>query len=138
MVDAERLVSAWLRAQAEVTAVVGPRVFVGLVPAGQAFPLVTVERIGGVPHPGPLHLDRARLQIDAWGRGSTASPVPSGRAQVRDLAALVQALLHERLPGRHELGVVTAVEEDLGLSWSPDPEDGRDRFLFGVTVFTHP
>jgi hypothetical protein len=32
---------------------------------------------------------------------------------------------------------VTAVDDDLGLTWLPDEVTNRDRYIFGVSVFCH-
>lgn len=32
---------------------------------------------------------------------------------------------------------VTGVEDDLGLTWQPDPATARDRYLFGLAVYLH-
>lgn len=130
MVDAERLLVAWLKAQPEVAALVAGRVATELPPS-PTWPFLRLERLGGLPLPlgQAIHVDRARVQLEAWG---------TTKAQAHTLAATVQAVLHERLPGRHELGTVTAVRPDLGLVWSPDPENGRARYVLAVLVFTHP
>lgn len=126
LVDAERLVAGHLRSVPEVVALVGARVYTA-IPPEPVFPLVRLTRIGGTPAV-PAHLDRARLQIEAWG---------TSKAQARDLAETVHAALYD-MPGQYPAGMVTAVEDDLGLTWQPDPDTDRDRYLFGVTVYTHP
>lgn len=124
--DAELLVVQALRATAEVAALVGTRVYTAL-PPDPTYPVVRVTRIGGIPAIRQ-HLDVARIQVDAWG---------TTKKQAFTVATTVQAALHAMV-GPHAGGVVTAVEDDLGLTWSPDPETDRDRYVFGVAVYTHP
>lgn len=127
MVDAEALVVAFLAGQADVAALVGSRISTELPPA-PTFPLVRLERIGGLTGT-PAHLDRARIQVEAWG---------ATKGEAHTVAATVRAALFEELPGTHPLGVVTGAEEDLGLTWSPDPESDQPRYVFGVAAFIHP
>ena len=125
LVDAERLVGDWLRSHADITAIVANRVATEVL----ARPCLKLGRIGGVPVVRQ-HLDAARLQLDAYA---------SNRGGARDLAVRAQAALHAMPAASHALGVVTGVDDDLGLTWSPDPDlnDGP-RFVFGVTVYLHP
>lgn len=126
LVDAELLTVNWLRGHADVTALVATRVYTE-VPAQPVYPLLRVIRIGGVPMIAQ-HLDIARVQIDAWAATKKAA---------RDLAATAQAAMHE-LPGARPLGVVTAVEDDLGFTWSPDDATDQPRYVFGVSIYIHP
>lgn len=124
--DAELWAVNALRASADLAALTGIRVYTS-IPADPTYPLVRVTRIGGVPTIRQ-HLDVARLQIDAWG---------TTKFEARTVAATAQAVLHATV-GAHDEGVVTAVEDDLGMSWQPDPETDRPRYLFGVAVYLHP
>lgn len=124
--DAELLAVNALRTDADLIALVAGRVYTA-VPAEPTFPLVRVTRIGGVPVISQ-HLDVARLQVDVWG---------ATKYQARTVAAAAQAVLHT-IAGIHAEGVVTAVEDDLGLSWQPDQETDQPRYVFGVAMFVHP
>lgn len=124
--DAELLAVNALRANADLAALVGTRVYTA-VPADPSFPLVRVSRIGGIPTI-PQHLDVARLQVDAWG---------TTKHQARTVAATAQAALHAAT-GTHAQGVLTGVDDDLGLSWQPDPETDQPRYVFGVALYIHP
>ena len=125
MVDAERLVGDWLRSHPDITAIVGSRVSTEL----QARPCVKLQRLGGVPARAQ-HLDRARTQVETYA---------SNRGGARDLAARCQAALHAMPDTSHPLGVVTAVVDEMGLTWSPDPDlQDAPRFVFAVLVFLHP
>lgn len=126
LVDAELLAVNYLRATAEVAAIAGSRIYTEIPPT-PTYPLVRVTRIGGVPTIRQ-HLDVARLQIDVWGQT---------KFQARTLAATVQAAMWAAV-GSHAEGVVANVEDDLGLSWSPDPDTDQPRYVFGVAVTIHP
>ncbi|MGH9001914.1 MAG: hypothetical protein ACRDYV_02180 [Acidimicrobiia bacterium] len=92
---------------------------------------VRLSRIGGIPADNVGHLDRARIQVEAFG------------ATGEDAFAIAgEALLALRLlPGSafvYAGAVVTAVDQDLGLASLPDPETDAPRYLFGVVLYVHP
>lgn len=92
---------------------------------GSGLPFTRVTRIGGTPAI-PGRLDAARLQIDVWA---------ADQASARLAAATAQSVLHQ-MPGHlTDDTAVTAVRDDLGLTWLPDDVA---RYLFGVTVYAHP
>ena len=137
--DVERLAQVFLRnhpalrelGEEEFFTGIERRINVGEHPSDPKYPLVVLQRIGGIPVRRGW-LDRARLQVEAWGAEK------GDRYKIRRLAAICRAALDEMPASPHELGVVTAVEDDLGLTPSPDPKTGRPRFLFGVRVYVHP
>ncbi len=125
-VDAELLAANYLRARAEIIALVSTRVVTEL-PKLPTYPVLALTRIGGLAdHPG--WLDVARLQVDGWG-------TTKGNASLVARTALA-ALLD--MPGVHTLGVVTHVAQNLGLTWAPDEISDQPRYLFGVSIHTHP
>jgi hypothetical protein len=124
--DVELIAVGYLRGRAEIAALVGTRVYTE-IPEGPTFPLIAVNRIGGVA-PWPGWLDTARLQIDAWG---------NTKYQARQLAATALAVLLE-MPGTYAQGVITHVTQDLELSWSPDDTTDQPRYVVGVAVTNHP
>lgn len=134
-VDAESLAIAYLAQVSTLTALVGADGVGDALPrdwnAGDRF--VRVTRIGGIPDPldTPGWLDRARLQVDAFGAdGSDA----------HDLAALCLLALKE-LPSSgwtFEGAVVTATSQDLGITNAPDPDTDAARYLFGMVLYVHP
>jgi hypothetical protein len=94
------------------------------LPNAPTFPMVVVQRIGGVPTERHA-LDRARLQVSVWGRNLT---------EAQSLAQQARQALHAAEGNRTGFAFVTAVEDDLGLAFLRDPETGRDRYIFGVVV----
>lgn len=134
--DAELLAVNALRADGDLDVLVDGRVYTA-IPANATFPLIRVIRIGGVPVIRQ-HLDVARLQVDAWaGRLDDPATAATAKGTARRVAAAAQAALHAAI-GSHAEGVVTGVEDDLGLSWQPDPEENRARYLFGLAMYLHP
>jgi hypothetical protein len=132
-VDAETLAVAYLKSVADLTALVGvegistelPRDWV----AGDAY--VRLSRIGGTPADSVGHLDRARIQVEAFGATGEDAFSIAGEA----------LLAFRLLPGSsfdYAGAVVTGVDQDLGLSSQPDPETDAPRYLFGVVLFVHP
>jgi len=125
-VDVELLTVNYLFDHDDIDALVDGRVSTEL-PKTPTFPHLTVTRLGGRgDYPGWLNI--AHLQIDAWA-------ATKGSASL--LARTALAVLRE-MPGLHELGVVTHVGEDLGLTWAPDELTNQPRYLFGVAVHSHP
>ncbi len=122
--DFEAIIAATLRA-ASITDL-GVRVY-SSIPTNPTFPLVTVKRIGGSPRVRQ-YLDGANLQIDVWG---------GTKAQARDIAAACRTTIF-LLEGTQVSSPVSAwisgVDDSLGLTWLPDQETGRDRYLFSVLV----
>jgi len=126
--DAEELATAYLRGVSDVTtAAVG-----GIhteVPKNPTWPLLVVRRIGGRPR-DRRWVDAPRLQIDAW------ADVGEKKA-AHDLAAIARAALQD-MAGIYDQGIVTGVDDDLALTWQPDPVTSRARYLFGIVAYTHP
>jgi hypothetical protein len=94
-------------------------------------PWIRVTRIGGVPNDGIGHLDRARLQVEAYDADEPTAFASAG-------AALTKLRLLPSSGFEFAGAVVTGVDQDLGMTNSPDPETGADRYLFGVVLYVHP
>lgn len=132
LVDVEALVSQYLRAQSEVTAFVGQRVYTAL-PDDKVFPLVRIVRIGGAPKMSrPLYVDSALLQIDVFG-GSKATTFDTVDAVREELAKLPDEAAVQ------PLGVVCGVRFGP-LSYIPDEtfKPAKPRYVQGVTVTVRP
>lgn len=130
-VDAERLLSAYLRNQASVTALVSDRVYTDL-PSRATFPLVRLTLIGGQPvYSYPLFLDEAAIQIDCYG---------GPKVQARLLVDTVRQLLASpEFVGVHDLGVVTSVRFG-SLHYLPDDafEPPKPRYIAEASIFSRP
>lgn len=94
------------------------------------YPLLTVKRIGGVP-PNRRALDSANIQVDAW--GNTKSEAHDAAVKAR--LALMQ--LEGTAVTDPVDAYISGVSDSLGLNWSPDPETGRDRYVFAVYLYGH-
>ena len=106
---------------------VGTRVY-SSIPRDPTFPLITVHRIGGLPAVRE-YLDAANIQIDVWG---------GTKSEARDIAARARVVLLTiagTLITSPVRAWISGVEDQLGLSWQPDPVTGRDRYVFGVAVY---
>lgn len=99
------------------------------IPRAPTFPLAIVARLGGIPAVR-RRLDAARIQVSVWG---------NNKAEARDAADLARIALHEAEGTTSAVyeAYVTGVEDELGLTWLPDQETARDRYLFAVTVYCH-
>lgn len=129
LVDAERLVRDYLAAQADLSALVQGRVYVGVIPPQPTWPLVRLWRVGGAPR-WPQWLDPARIQIEAWADLAQYE-------QARTVARTAQAAL-QLLKGHQTLGTVTGVDQVTGLQNLPDPDSARPRVMFDAVVYIHP
>jgi Protein of unknown function (DUF3168) len=131
MVDVERLMSAWLRARPEITAIVDDRV-VTETPNRVVFPFLRISQIGGAPTwSQPLWLDEAVIQLDAFG---------GPKVQARALIDAARAALSEDFLGSHAgVGVVTCVTFG-DLSYIPDDlwEPPKPRYAATASIYTHP
>lgn len=104
------------------------------IPRNPTYPLVTLKRIGGIP--AERHrLDFASIQVDVWGTSKT---------EARDIAAEARAALYGMEGTSYALAdnwpddaVVSGVSDTLGLTWLPDQETSRDRYVFGVGLYLH-
>lgn len=126
------MVSVYLRAQSEVNAYVGQRVYTAL-PKDKTFPLVRLTRIGGVPPMSrPLVVDRAHLQIDVFG-GSKSTALDTVDAIREELAKIVDE------DPVQALGVVCAVRFGP-LAYLPDEsfKPAKPRYALDVTVSVRP
>ena len=98
------------------------------IPTDAVFPLITVQRVGVIPVIRQ-YLDAANIQVDVWGTSKT---------DAFNIAARARVLLHEMAGTSFTDPVkvwVSAVEDSLGITWQPDPDTGRDRYLFSVLVY---
>lgn len=132
LVDVEALVSAYLRAQSELTALVGQRVYTAL-PKDVTFPCVRLVRIGGAPVMSrPLYVDAARLQVDVFG-GSKATAFDTIDVVREELAKMV-----DEDPVQPE-GVVCGVKFGP-LAYLPDEsyEPAKPRYTQDVVVTVRP
>lgn len=130
-VDAERLVSSYLRDRSEITDIVGDRVYTDM-PKLAVFPLVRITLLGGSPrYSYPLWLDEAFLQLDAYG-----GPKALARQLVDHLR---EALVDTEFAVRHTAGVITGVRFGE-LMYLPDDlyDPPKPRYVAEVSVFSHP
>lgn len=130
-VDAERLTSAYLRADPDMAAIVGDRIYTEL-PSRAVFPLVKITLIGGEPvYSHPLFLDEAFIQFDCYG-----GPKVQARLIVDTLRDL---LASGEFQSVHDMGVVTSVRFG-SLHYLPDDsfEPPKPRFICEASIYTRP
>lgn len=128
--DAEALVVNYLLSVSEVEAVVDDRIGTEL-PDEVFYPYLVVSRVPSL-QAVRRHLDAAEIQVDAWAET---------KAEANDLARTAHAALLDMsgtLDDGLGGGVVTGVDETVGIGWLPDPSTDRPRYLFQMTVYMHP
>lgn len=130
--DAEAIAIKHLRTDQTVAT---NRVY-GQVPASPTFPLLTLHRFGGAPSVKD-RLDVAMVQVDAW--AETKEEARYLAAQARDsLGRLEGQRVSVTMAGSVEVGgFVTNVSDLIGLTWLPDPDTNRPRYLFQVAISLH-
>lgn len=127
----EALVTAFGRAQVEVTELVGDRV-VTVFGKNQVFPAIRVTQFGDAPTiPRPLVHSRFDLQIEAFG---------GPKAIAWRAAETFRAALVARLDGRQTFDSVDAIVTRCtvsGLRDAPDDEftPAKPRYLFTTAVW---
>lgn len=94
-----------------------------------SFPLAIVQRLGGQPVE-KHRIDQARIQLDVYGLD---------KASARDAADQARIVLHEMEGQAFPLwdAFVTNVDDEVGPSFLPDYDTGRDRYVFSVLVTLH-
>lgn len=121
--DVEAIAATKLR----TAAIPGVKSVSSSVPKDADYPLITVQRVGGVPAVRE-YMDAANIQIGVWGEN---------KSQARDIAARARVVLLE-LTGTAVTDPVSAwvssVDDSLSLTWSPDPETGKDRYIFSMMI----
>ena len=131
-IDVEALVVNFLRAQSDVTALCGDRVYTDR-PHKPTYPLVVVNRTGG----GSLyknHLEATEMSIQTFGGTHKAA---------YNLVATCLSVMAASIVGRHPEGVVTKLRT-TAVAYEPDSEStdeqghSRPRFMASATVTAHP
>lgn len=133
MPDAEKLVSAALRADVDVQALVGQRVYT-VLPDAKVWPLLRLQRVGGptiaTPDDDAAWMEHAQLQLEAYG---------GPKAQAWAVANTVKAVLLQRVPGLHADALVERCT--VGSSrYLPDPTwtPAQPRVVFDATIYLRP
>lgn len=118
--DIEAVVSGYLKGATDA----GNRVYTR-IPASPQYPLITVSRLGGIPTV-KHHQDAAQIQVSVWG---------NTKAEARDIATDARLALMTLEGATADDAFVHGVDDATGLTWLPDSETGRDRYLFGVFIY---
>lgn len=129
--DFEVIAVDWLKASAEVTAVVPANMIATKLrrPWQVGDVALRVRRIGGLPTESSTeHVKRGRLQVECFAgdEDTAARGARLAIARLRELAGTTDGDV-----------VVTEVRTDLGLGNNPDPDSDAERFLGGVVLYAH-
>ena len=133
--DVEGAFRDYLRAETQVTAIVGNRAFFGVpVNAGESsYPMLVVSRVGGGDDPSAdVPMDQALVQIDAW--GEVDGKGFGDKTSCRALANAVRRACRKIRSATTQSGVIlygAVVQSDL---WLPDPDTRRPRYAITVVV----
>jgi hypothetical protein len=126
--DVEGGLRAYLRADANVAALVHGRVFFG-IPAEPRFPLLTVTRVGGGEDISPdAPVDVALMEVQVWGEGRNKA----------EATALLNAVRSALFAIRSRTNLTTGVDAFgatvAGVTYLPDPADDRPRYIVTAQV----
>lgn len=99
------------------------------IPRNPTWPLAVVQRLGGTPVDF-RRLDQASIQVDVYG---------NDKSEARSEADSARVALHaaEGSSFYTEMGYLTGVEDQSGLTFLPDPVTNRDRYTFSVYLYAH-
>ena len=133
----EALVSAFLRDQAELTDLVGDRIYTAIpkrkTEAGQAaeYPLVRVTQLLDTPAGAPLYAVGYEMQVEAFG---------GSKAEAWRIASTARALIDVRLLGDYPgFGVVNGTTPGALLDLpDEDLKPAKPRWLFSSTIYGRP
>lgn len=132
--DIEGALREYLRADPDIQAVVGTRVFFGIPRNSEGvFPCIMITRIGGGQTSGEAPLDQPLMQFDIYGKKSEESG--GGRLACTQAALALRKAL-SKMKGRTRLNA-TVVAWDPRVSsqvFSPLPGDDRPRVLMTATI----
>lgn len=124
----EQLVIDYLKAQADVNALVSGRVSTAR-PSNPTDPSVTITRFGGLLQEADW-IDTPVIQVDIWART---------RTEAENVMRTVRAAMsYQAIAGEHTLGIVTSSYETAGPGWLPDPITSLSRYTFDVQLTVHP
>jgi hypothetical protein len=137
--DTVRALSEFLRADDDVAALVGDRVYSAL-PTNPTFPCVRLSRLGGQVRSQPAyHLESTLIQVEALGGSRHSSWL---------LAETCRAVIAQLLNGTVDVGPDTAVisHSEVGgiredtVRTLPKNDDGteRHRAHFDAVIYAHP
>lgn len=129
MINVERIVVQHLLADADLTDLVGQNGVSTDIPPNATLPRVRITLNGGtIPIRGWLY--STRVTVEGWG---------DDKDTAFDVLSTAVASLEGSLNGALVAGaVVTAVDQESGATWVPDPESRKARYLATVTVTVHP
>ena len=123
--DAEAVVGAAIR-NASISGL-GTRVY-SSIPRSPVYPLVLVRRVGGFPAVRQA-LDRASIQIEAWGDTKATAQRIAQEARVAVLL-LEGTIVHTPVDA-----AITGVSDATGMFFSEDDVTDIDRYIFGMNVW---
>ncbi len=129
--DALIIVRGFLFQHADVNALVGGRVYANRIPASPTWPLVRLQQVAD-SEVVARHFTATRVQVEGW----AATLHDDGTA--RDVAATCRSALHDMSGWVHPEGWVSHVEEASPLTWLPDDDAGKARYLFDFRIYATP
>lgn len=126
----EALVSAFLRDQAELTDLVGDRIYTA-IPKDATYPLVRVVQLLDTPAGAPLYAVGYEMQVEAFG---------GSKAEAWRIASTARALIDVRLLGDYPgFGVVNGTTPGALLDLpDEDHKPAKPRWLFSSTIYGRP
>lgn len=127
--DIEALVINVLNNSQDITDIAGENSASTQLNEDAVLPKIRVTLAGGTPRiDGWLYAPR--INIEAWANDKETS---------FDLINKISEVLFSELnDALFDEGIVTGIEQDVGLSWIPDPLTNTPRYTLGFVIYNHP
>jgi len=130
--DANAILRAWLVTQADLTDVVGQRLYVPRLPEGATLPALSFAIRGGTANPHIPPLPEPSFQFDCWG-----TTPQEAREVYRALYTILQGLQNASITiGATTYAIKSAIEEVQGQDIQPVDPMNYHRVLafFSITI----
>ena len=127
-VNIEKVVVQFLLANLDLEEIIGENRVSTEIPPNADLPRIRITLTGGTI-PVRSYLYSHRITVESWAEDKTTA-----------WDALLECIysLEAELDGALvENGVVTAVDQESGITWSPDSETNTPRYLTTVRITTH-
>ena len=129
MPDVEAIIVNLLNASSAIEAIAGADCAVTELNPGATLPKIRITLSGGSPVVRGW-LWTFRFNVEAWG---------SSKEEAFDLVTEAASVLENAYDGSQiNLGVVSNLTQETGLTWSPDPATNTARYIVGFVAQVHP
>lgn len=126
LVDVEELVRNALAADPDLATLVDERIGTRIA-TDPTYPFIVIRRVAS-RQIVRRWFDGVRIQFDCYA---------DTQKQAWTIAATIQAVI-TRLVGVYPEGIVTGTDEEIGLTYQPDPKTSKPRYIQDHRIYAHP